>query len=168
MKCENCPLTVFNVEGDCLAEKTGHYRFCTKINPKEPDYDVRYIPIILKDAAPGHLIFRSDTVTTQTEIRTPNLFNKVKSFVFAVAQFILSGFKAASPEVYLHRINTCKNCSLLDNKTCRACGCLVALKARLPLEKCPLNYWEKGLPILPIVIENKSTITPPNSCSCGS
>lgn len=46
-----------------------------------------------------------------------------------------------SKPVYAKRINACGTCVQLAGKRCRACGCVVEIKARLATEQCPLGKW---------------------------
>jgi len=46
--------------------------------------------------------------------------------------------KLVSEEVYKDRISKCLSCESLDyGTTCRFCGCLVQIKAKLAAAKCP-------------------------------
>ncbi|HHY81428.1 MAG TPA: hypothetical protein GX505_01975 [Clostridiales bacterium] len=52
--------------------------------------------------------------------------------------------KTVSEDEYKKRINICMNCeSLLYNTTCRHCGCIVQIKAKLQNSACPYPYKPK-------------------------
>ena len=44
---------------------------------------------------------------------------------------------------YEQRLNTCKNCELLNAGTCNACGCYVELRAASVAGRCPHKHWER-------------------------
>lgn len=49
--------------------------------------------------------------------------------------------KLVTEEVYMQRLDKCNNCTALDyGTTCRHCGCLVQIKAKLLAAKCPYPY----------------------------
>ncbi len=43
--------------------------------------------------------------------------------------------------LYEHRLSVCKNCDLLWDATCRACGCYVELRAASKRASCPHKKW---------------------------
>lgn len=46
--------------------------------------------------------------------------------------------KLAAPDVYQTRLEICKQCSGLDYETtCRYCGCIIQIKAKLAGAYCP-------------------------------
>lgn len=51
-----------------------------------------------------------------------------------------------SRTVYEERLTLCKNCDLLADGMCRACGCFVELRAVMWKNACPYDKWtaEKG------------------------
>jgi Rieske Fe-S protein len=52
--------------------------------------------------------------------------------------------KLVTEEVYRSRLQVCTQCASLDyNTTCRHCGCLVQIKAKLAGAKCPFPYSPK-------------------------
>ena len=52
--------------------------------------------------------------------------------------------KTANEEEYAKRINICMNCeSLMYNTTCRHCGCIIQIKAKLEHSACPYPYQPK-------------------------
>ena len=67
---------------------------------------------------------------------------------------ILAGPMFASEElcvpdaVYQERLNACRSCAKLENgHTCRACGCIVPVAAKLKDRSCPLpggGLWPVG------------------------
>jgi len=49
-----------------------------------------------------------------------------------------------SEEIYRYRLSVCMSCQGLEYKTtCRYCGCLVQIKARLISAKCSFPYQPK-------------------------
>ena len=59
----------------------------------------------------------------------------------AMAAFVGSGFKTASPERYRSRLAVCAACAHHTGVRCRICGCLTAAKARMLHERCPAGRW---------------------------
>lgn len=53
---------------------------------------------------------------------------------------------------YNERLAVCKNCDLLADGMCRACGCFVELRAAIGKNSCPYDKWlaQKPLQKLPI------------------
>lgn len=43
--------------------------------------------------------------------------------------------------LYEKRLMVCKNCDLLNDGMCRACGCYVELRAAMKKNSCPYNKW---------------------------
>lgn len=52
-----------------------------------------------------------------------------------------SDIKVSRP-VYEERLLYCKNCDLLLDGMCRACGCFVELRAALRKNACPYDKWK--------------------------
>jgi hypothetical protein len=49
--------------------------------------------------------------------------------------------KLVSEELYKNRLDICKNCdAFVYNTTCKYCGCLIEIKAKLSASKCPFPY----------------------------
>lgn len=48
--------------------------------------------------------------------------------------------KAEKP-LYEKRLSVCKECDLLADGMCRACGCYVELRAALGKNRCPYEKW---------------------------
>ena len=48
-----------------------------------------------------------------------------------------------SEEIRGHRLNICKNCEHLfkPTRTCKKCGCFMAVKTWLKMAYCPEHYW---------------------------
>lgn len=44
--------------------------------------------------------------------------------------------------IYEERLRCCKDCDLLLDGMCRACGCFVELRAALRKNACPYDKWE--------------------------
>lgn len=68
-------------------------------------------------------------------------------FVWSMALHWWAGFRGweviASGEEQQKRCNECFSCDSWDYDTaqCKECGCLVAVKCMMSLEKCPLKKW---------------------------
>ncbi|MCM1251327.1 MAG: DUF6171 family protein [Clostridium sp.] len=46
-----------------------------------------------------------------------------------------------SQTAYEERLTLCKNCDLLADGMCRACGCFVELRAVIRKNSCPYDKW---------------------------
>jgi hypothetical protein len=58
--------------------------------------------------------------------------------------FKVRELKLVTEEEYTNRINTCMACPALQyGTTCKYCGCLVHMKAKLKASKCPFPYTPK-------------------------
>lgn len=44
-------------------------------------------------------------------------------------------------QIYNERLTVCKNCDLLADGMCRACGCFVELRAAIGKNSCPYDKW---------------------------
>lgn len=56
----------------------------------------------------------------------------------------IKGVKLVSEETYRQRIEKCKSCEYLEfGTTCRQCGCIVEIKAKLEGASCPYPYNSK-------------------------
>lgn len=52
--------------------------------------------------------------------------------------------KLVSEEIYAERMQTCSECPALQyGTTCKHCGCLVQIKAKLIASQCPYPYAPK-------------------------
>ena len=49
-----------------------------------------------------------------------------------------AGFPLAD---YEKRVDICRGCSSFSGSTCKECGCLIMVKARMATTKCPLGKW---------------------------
>ena len=59
----------------------------------------------------------------------------------AMATFVGSGFKTASPASYQARLAVCAACEHHTGVRCRLCGCITTAKARMLHERCPIGRW---------------------------
>lgn len=50
-------------------------------------------------------------------------------------------------EIYEERLTLCKECDLLADGMCRACGCFVELRAALNKNACPYDKWAPHIPV---------------------
>lgn len=44
-------------------------------------------------------------------------------------------------QIYNERLEICKDCDLLADGMCRACGCFVELRAAIGKNSCPYDKW---------------------------
>lgn len=51
------------------------------------------------------------------------------------------GLKVEQP-LYEKRLDVCKECDLLADAMCRACGCYVELRAAMRKNACPYGKWK--------------------------
>jgi tetratricopeptide (TPR) repeat protein len=87
------------------------------------------------------LISSIDTDTSPAPRRGPGPLRMAITAADAMAKFVGSGFRAASPETYRERVETCASCEHHTGLRCRICGCFTAAKARFGHERCPLGKW---------------------------
>lgn len=66
-------------------------------------------------------------------------WNLTKSLV----NYAKSGFENATKKKYKKRLSICDVCEFLDRKQsrCNSCGCIVVVKAKWEVEKCPEDKW---------------------------
>ncbi|MCM1155641.1 MAG: DUF6171 family protein [Roseburia sp.] len=50
-------------------------------------------------------------------------------------------------QIYEERLAFCKDCDLLLDGMCRACGCFVELRAALRKNACPYDKWMAQIPV---------------------
>jgi len=71
----------------------------------------------------------------------PGLLRMAMSATKAMANFVGSGFKTATPEVQRQRVQTCAVCEHHTGLRCQICGCFTNVKSRLLHEDCPIGKW---------------------------
>lgn len=71
----------------------------------------------------------------------PTLLQMARSATAAAFSFVTSGGKLLPRETRDARLATCRGCPALAGSQCTDCGCIVAIKAWLPAEKCPRRLW---------------------------
>lgn len=69
-----------------------------------------------------------------------DMAGKDKEMIDKYKAAIKNADKVAS-DIYEQRLSVCKNCDLLNEGTCNACGCYVELRALTTISKCPHNRW---------------------------
>lgn len=52
-----------------------------------------------------------------------------------------------SGQIYEERLALCKECELLADGMCRACGCFVELRAAMRKNACPYDKWSVQIPV---------------------
>ncbi len=65
---------------------------------------------------------------------------RIFRFIWAILKHLFIGGNVAN-EVYLNRLNYCKECEHRDDQVCSICGCYVDYKTRWASEECPLKKW---------------------------
>jgi len=71
----------------------------------------------------------------------PGLLRMAMSATKAMANFVGSGFKTATPDVQRQRLQTCATCEHHTGLRCQICGCFTNVKSRLLHEDCPIGKW---------------------------
>ncbi|MGO9919589.1 MAG: tetratricopeptide repeat protein [Isosphaeraceae bacterium] len=71
----------------------------------------------------------------------PGLLRMAMSATKAMANFVGSGFKTATPEIQRQRLQTCAACEHHTGLRCQICGCFTNVKSRLLHEDCPIGKW---------------------------
>ena len=76
-------------------------------------------------------------------MKEPNTLYKVWNLTKSIVEYAKSGFENTSKERYKERLTICDNCELLDKKKgeCSVCGCVMSVKAKWDVEKCPKAKW---------------------------
>lgn len=86
----------------------------------------------------------------QTKNLAP-IIERVQSLVDAKDKFQASGLQLLEEALYNDRMTVCNGCtSNIDGmctepkkETGQACGCMVAVKAKIPTEDCPAGKWPR-------------------------
>jgi hypothetical protein len=66
---------------------------------------------------------------------------RVVSFLRAIAQHIAEGCPHLAEDSLRKRFATCEPCQFRSGNTCGDCGCVIAIKARMPSQQCPRGLW---------------------------
>ena len=61
----------------------------------------------------------------------------------AMATFLGTGLKTATPETTQKRLQTCAACEHHTGMRCKICGCFTDVKSRLLYETCPIGKWPR-------------------------
>jgi len=77
-------------------------------------------------------------------VKPPSFFQMAKSFTKELATYVKNGAPNVTEEDYQARLDTCKECEFLIEKTmrCGSCGCLLEHKAKWKTSDCPKKKWE--------------------------
>tara|TARA_R100000700_G_C3172279_1_gene146830 strand:+ start:572 stop:838 length:267 start_codon:yes stop_codon:yes gene_type:complete len=77
------------------------------------------------------------------EPKEPSTIKKAWNLSKSILDYAKSGFKNTPQDKYKERLTVCDSCELLDeiNGTCTVCGCVMAVKAKWHVEKCPKGKW---------------------------
>lgn len=136
--CEHCPCKNL---GSCRAITNNHPRYCEKVDPEHPDYDPRFIPILLGE-----------------EPDRPPATQRVVSFVTAWVSHAAHGFPVVSQDIYAARIAACESCERFNpDRTCQICGCPMDEKATWADQSCP-HESPRWIAI---------PVSQPGGCGCG-
>ncbi len=81
----------------------------------------------------------------------PPIKAQVDNLVKARERFINSELPLIESQLHKDRLVICQNCTENMNGTCvginketnEACGCVIAVKAKIPTEQCPAGKWPK-------------------------
>lgn len=65
---------------------------------------------------------------------------KLKQFLAEVKEIYYNP-NLVNMNIYIHRMNTCRDCSELKHNFCQQCGCLMTLKAQFEKMNCALKKW---------------------------
>lgn len=113
----------------------------------------RPAPRPVPDRAGLHLGGAIDTSTVATrpdppphaapETSGPGVLRMAVAATQAMAKFVGSGLKAATPEARRARLAACAGCEHHTGLRCRVCGCITAAKARMAHEDCPAGKWPR-------------------------
>ena len=75
----------------------------------------------------------------------PSLTEQAKNVSVSLFNVMTQAFKTgkvlADKDVIQARIEHCNGCEFLADNRCSQCGCFIALKAGLKIEKCPKGKW---------------------------
>jgi hypothetical protein len=94
------------------------------------------------DASPGTRTVLLPPPPTPIE-KGPGWFQKLVSFSKAMVSHAWHGLPATPTEEQKQRLAICLGCEFLnkDNGSCRRCGCAIAIKAAMALQRCPAGKW---------------------------
>ena len=73
----------------------------------------------------------------------PNMLHKAWNLTKSIVEYAKSGFENTAKDKYEERLIICDTCELLNKKkgTCKVCGCVMSVKAKWNIEKCPEGKW---------------------------
>lgn len=95
-------------------------------------------------------VFDASVITTNPQPQAPShasntsgpgLLRMALTATQAAVAFASTGLKTVPVEVYRSRLQKCAHCEMFTGLRCRVCGCIPAVKARLPHEDCPADKW---------------------------
>ncbi len=99
----------------------------------------------LEDYLGGSTVAQAMAGTTTAEpVKTtqgPGLLRMALSATKAMANFVGSGFKKATPETQRKRLEVCARCEHHTGLRCRVCGCFTNVKSGMLHEDCPIGKW---------------------------
>ena len=84
--------------------------------------------------------------------KMPNIIERGINLGKAAVNYIKEGLPSLlNDAVYENRLETCSSCVDNRNGICvnKQCGCVIAIKAKIPTEDCPAGKWPKlNLPVI--------------------
>jgi tetratricopeptide (TPR) repeat protein len=96
--------------------------------------------------SPGLTGLASDGAGPDRVPSGPGYLRMAATAAKALYKFVGSGLKTVSPQTLQERLTCCGVCDQCTGMRCRVCGCFTHLKARLPLDDCPLGRWPRIAP----------------------
>jgi hypothetical protein len=122
-----------------------HPRLCTLADPANPDATQRDAYIALLRGDPKPVPAPPPAPKPGPAPPPPTFTAKIITATAAAVNFVASGFAVLPEDQVNARLAVCSTC---DQRTaggmCSGCGCLLAAKARLPAESCPMDKWAKS------------------------
>jgi tetratricopeptide (TPR) repeat protein len=86
-------------------------------------------------------VMTSQSPAVTTGAGGPSLLRMALSATKAMATFLGSGLKTATPETTQRRLQTCAVCEHHTGMRCKICGCFTDIKSRMLHETCPIGKW---------------------------
>lgn len=81
----------------------------------------------------------------QNHLNQPSPAEMARNLAASMANWVKSGFKVVSKEVFEQRMGICNTCEFWEQNAiggrCLKCGCATQAKLRLAHEKCPEDKW---------------------------
>jgi hypothetical protein len=137
MKCENCPLMYTDMP--CVGDELGHTPACDGVNPNNPRYNPNMANTVI-----NHSTDLYNKKNNPHLIPPPTFAQKVFNLGGAIKRIVAEGYKEVDDDVYRARLSQCEKCEFRTPEwVCShpSCGCVLAKKAVLSTESCPIGKW---------------------------